>query len=231
MLIRLQKFLADAGIASRRRAEQFILDGRVKVNDKVVTILGTKVDTQKDKVAFDGRPLKENNEKITLMLHKPVGYVCTTRHFKDEKNVMSLVEAKTRVYPVGRLDKDSSGLLILTNDGELAEKLMHPRYRKEKEYYVTVNREIPLEFERAVKTGIKLEEGTTLPALIELDSPRSFYIVLRQGLKRQIRLMCQAFELRVKILKRIRINQLELGSLGVGDARTLTANEVKKLLK
>lgn len=229
--MRLQKFLADAGIASRRRAEQFILDGRVKVNGKVVTEMGFKVDSIKDKIDFDNRAVKQNNEKIVLMLNKPVGYVCTTRHFKDEKNVLSLIDVSTRVYPVGRLDKDSSGLLILTNDGALAEKLMHPRYRKEKEYFVTVNREIPLEFERAVKTGIPLKEGTTLPASYEKDTETSFYIILKQGMKRQIRLMCQAYGLKVKELKRTRINHLELRGLAAGTYRELTKNEINKLLK
>ncbi|KKR08055.1 MAG: Pseudouridine synthase [Parcubacteria group bacterium GW2011_GWC2_39_14] len=231
MLMRLQKLLANAGIASRRRAEQFILDGYVSVNGKVVTELGTKVDPDEDKILFDKKPVNSTNEKIVLMLNKPPGYVCTTRHFKEEKNVMSLVKAGARVYPVGRLDKDSSGLLILTNDGELADKLMHPRYHKEKEYYVTVNREIPSDFEAAVKTGIRLEDGMTLPALFEQETEKSFYIVLKQGMKRQIRLMCHQFGLRVTSLKRVRINHLELGGLAQGDCKVLTPNEINKLLK
>ena len=229
--MRLQKFLANAGIASRRRAEQFILDGYVSVNGKVVTELGTKVDPDVDKILFDKKPVNSTNEKIVLMLNKPPGYVCTTRHFKEEKNVMSLVKAGARVYPVGRLDKDSSGLLILTNDGELADKLMHPKYRKEKEYYVTVNREIPSDFEAAVKTGIRLEDGMTLPALFEQETEKSFYIVLKQGMKRQIRLMCHQFGLRVTSLKRVRINHLELGGLAQGDCKVLTPSEISKLLK
>lgn len=229
--MRLQKFLANAGIASRRRAEQFILDGHVAVNGKVVTELGTKVDPDVDKVQFDKKNVNGEPEKVVLMLNKPPGYVCTTRHFKEEKNVMTLVKAGVRVYPVGRLDKDSTGLLILTNDGELAEKLMHPKYRKEKEYYVTVNKNIPAEFERAVATGIRLEEGTTLPAQFEQDTDKSFYIVLKQGMKRQIRLMCHEYALRVTGLKRVRINRLELGGLAQGDYRVLTKSEIDKLLK
>lgn len=229
--MRLQKFLAGAGIASRRRAEQFILDGRVSVNGKIITELGTKVDPDVDKIRFDKKPVQVKNEKIVLMLNKPPGYVCTTRHFKEEKNVMSLVNVAGRVYPVGRLDKDSSGLLILTNNGDLAEKLMHPRYKKEKEYYVSVNKEIPLEFERAVKTGIQLEEGITLPALFRQESTKSFFIVLKQGMKRQIRLMCQQYGLRVGTLKRVRINRLEIGGLALGDFRILTKSEINKLLK
>lgn len=229
--MRLQKFLANAGIASRRRAEQFILDGYVSVNGKVVTELGTKVDPDVDKILFDKKPVNSTSEKIVLMLNKPPGYVCTTRHFKEEKNVMSLVKVGARVYPVGRLDKDSSGLLILTNDGELADKLMHPKYRKEKEYYVTVNREIPSDFEVAVKTGIRLEDGMTLPALFEQETEKSFYIVLKQGMKRQIRLMCHQFGLRVTLLKRVRINHLELGGLAQGDCKVLSPSEINKLLK
>ncbi|KKQ79268.1 MAG: Pseudouridine synthase [Parcubacteria group bacterium GW2011_GWC2_38_7] len=229
--MRLQKFLASAGIASRRRAEQFILDGRVAVNGKIVTELGTKVDPDVDKIKFDKKLVEVETEKIVIILNKPPGYVCTTRHFKEEKNVMSLVRAHARVYPVGRLDKDSSGLLILTNDGELAEKLMHPKYRKEKEYFVTVNKEIPYGFEQAVKTGIQLEEGVTLPALYAQETARSFSVVLKQGMKRQIRLMCAQFDLRVNGLRRVRINNLELGGLAQGDSRVLSQSEIAKLLK
>lgn len=227
--IRLQKFLADAGIASRRKSEAYIKAGSVKVNGKTIREMGFKVDPQNDVVNFKGREVKDKTEFVYIVLNKPFGYVCTTRRFKEEKNILRLVKIKERVYPVGRLDKDSSGLIILTNDGDFALKLTHPRYEKEKEYKVRVSKEISNEGLKKMSQGVKIEEGKTLPAEVERLTKNEFQIILKEGKKRQIKEMCKALDYHVLDLKRIRIGSLKLGDLGVGKWRYLTKEEVSDL--
>lgn len=229
MQIRLQKFLADQGVASRRKAEQFILDGRVAVNGRVVTELGTKVAPGKDEVKFDGKLIKQEKTFVTFMLNKPEGYVCTTRNFENEKNVLRLITSSVRVYPVGRLDKETTGLLLLTNDGDLAQRLTHPKYEKEKEYEVEVNESVTPEFLRALKDGVHLEHGRTLPAKARKLGDKKFTITLKEGKNRQIREMCGALGFRVVKLSRVRINKLLLGRLPLGQSKVLTAQDLKKL--
>lgn len=230
-LIRLNKYLADSGIASRRRAEQFILAGKIRVNGAVVDSLGTKVDPARDKVFFGEQIVKPNNEKpIVIMLNKPIGYVCTTRHFKGEKNVLDLIKISTRIYPVGRLDKDSSGLLILTNDGELSARLTHPRYEKEKEYFVAVDKDLEQNFVQRMSAGLILDGGeAVMPAKIRLTGAKTFSVILKQGKKRQIRRMCAVLGFRVLSLVRTRINRLQLGALPVGEYRVLKDSEIRLL--
>ncbi len=226
--IRLQKYLADCGIASRRRAEKFILQGKVKVNGNVVRELGTKIDF-KDKIEFNGKIVKPKKEKIYIMLNKPVGYLSTVKKGKEKgKIVLDLVKEKQRIFPVGRLDKNSSGLLILTNDGDLALKLTHPRYEKEKEYEVEINKEITKEFIEKMQKGVVIEEGKTLPAKVQQLGIRKFNIILREGKKRQIRRMCERLGFEVKKLHRIRINKLKLGNLKVGEFKHLNEQDIKK---
>ncbi len=228
--IRLNKYIADCGIASRRSAERFILQGLVKVNGDLVTELGTKIDVENDRVEVSDQLINQStNQPVVLMLNKPAGYVCTSRKFKGEKNILDLINLEQRVYPVGRLDKDSTGLLLLTNDGDLALKLTHPRYEKEKEYEVEVDHEISSEFIDEMQQGVTLEDGTTLPAKVKQLSYTAFSIVLGQGKKRQIRRMCQELGYRVVGLNRVRINKLELGDLAVGDYRILSEKEIALL--
>jgi 23S rRNA pseudouridine2605 synthase len=228
--IRLNKYLADSGIASRRKAELFILDGKVKINGKIITQLGTKVDPNLDIVEVDDQVVKPEAKKIVIMLNKPIGYVCTTRSFKGEKNVLDLVNSDFRLYPIGRLDKDSSGLILLTNDGDLALKLSHPRYEKEKEYEVEVHQELSSDFLESLKRGVILDDEKTLPVTVKQLTSKSFSIILKQGKKRQIRRMCGLFDYTVLKLKRVRINNLELGDLESGNNVILDQNIINKLL-
>ncbi|MBU1132201.1 rRNA pseudouridine synthase [Patescibacteria group bacterium] len=228
--IRLQKFIADRGIASRRKAEEFILAGRVKVNGNLVKTLGAKIDPDQDEVFVDNRKIdREQSKKIVVMLNKPAGYVCTTRQFKNEKNVLDLVDLSERLYPVGRLDKNTSGLLILSNDGALALKLTHPRYEKEKEYWVKVNKPIPFESLQKLARGVELADGMTLRAKTKPDTADSFFIILKQGKKRQIRRMCAEIGYHVVELKRIRINKLLLKDLPEGKYKILSPKEIELL--
>lgn len=229
MLVRLQKFLADNGIASRRKAEQFILAGRVKVNDVIITELGTKVDPEKDTVKFNNKLVSEHKKKIVVILNKPIGYVCTARKFENEKSVLDLINIKDRIYPVGRLDKNSSGLLLLTNDGNLAQELTHPKYEKEKEYEVEIDGLVDDIFVSNLKKGVRLDEGQTLPAQVKKLHRNKFSIVLKEGKKRQIRRMCGHLGYRVVKLKRTRINNLKLTNLPEGQFRVLSEEELKKL--
>lgn len=230
VLVRLNKFLATEGVASRRAAEQLILSGKISVNKEIVRELGTKVDPDKDEVYFNNALISQKETKpLVIMLNKPAGYVSTVRKFKGEKNVLELIETNERIYPAGRLDKDSTGLLILTNDGDLALKLMHPRYEKEKEYLVEVNRSVSRDFLKKLSQGVWLDEGLTLPAETKQISEKNFSIILREGKKRQIKRMCEALGCRVAALKRIRINKLLLGNLAVGKYKILSEKEIEML--
>ncbi len=227
--IRLNKFLADAGVSSRRKAEQFILDGEVTVNGEVIDELGTKVDSLNDKVEFNGEIVEKKDNSTVLMLNKPMGYTCTTRHFKGEKNVLSLIKTNERLYPVGRLDKESEGLLILTNNGDLANKLMHPRYEKDKEYVVEFIGDASKvgEFAR-LET---LDEEVLASFRIKQLTQNKFSIVLHEGKKRQIRRMCAEVGLKVVNLQRTRVNKLKLSGLKSGESRQLTDKEIEELTK
>ena len=163
------------------------------------------------------------------MLNKPDGYVCTTRRFKDEKSVLELIDIRERVYPVGRLDKHTTGLLLLTNDGDLAQKLTHPKYEKDKEYEVTVNQEIDDDFIKSLRSGVLLEDGKTLPAKVEKLQKNKFSIILREGKKRQIRRMTAELGVGVLKLKRVRVNNLKLGVLALGEYKVLKEEDLKKL--
>ncbi|MFZ5365457.1 MAG: pseudouridine synthase [Patescibacteria group bacterium] len=227
--IRLQKYLADCGIASRRQAEVFIAQGKVTVNGEVVRALGTKVGPR-DKVEFKGHVAKPERKKVYIMLNKPVGYLSTVKKGKEKgKTVLELVKGSARVFPVGRLDKESSGLLILTNDGDLALKLTHPRYEKEKEYEVAITRPLTDEFLKKMRSGVKIDGKKTSPAKVIPRGVKKFNIILKEGRKRQIRRMCEALGCGVISLRRIRINKLTLGDLKMGNCRNLTEKEVNLL--
>jgi len=239
---RLQKVLARAGVASRRKCEELILQGRVRVNGQVVTQLGTKVDPAQDTIEVDGRPITLE-DKVYILLHKPRGYLSDTQDFRGRLSALGLVPAGKRLYPAGRLDAESEGLLLLTNDGELAHRLTHPRYEHEKEYLALVEGEPTGATLRRMLGGVD-HDGQTLRADAverlypqaqahgwkEAPSGRAWLrITLPEGKKRHIRRMCAALGYSVRRLIRVRIGPLELGDLLVGEWRYLTEGEVRNL--
>jgi pseudouridine synthase len=242
---RLQKVIARSGIASRRKCEELILQGRVRVNGQVVTQLGTKVDPARDTIEVDGRPITLE-DKVYILLHKPRGYLSDTRDFRGRPLALSLVPDGERLYPAGRLDARSEGLLLLTNDGELTYRLTHPRYEHEKEYLALVEGEPTEAIMRRMLEGVE-QDGQTLRAdavqKLERLGPEArihgwqqapkgmswLCIALHEGKKRHIRRMCAALGHPVRRLIRIRIGSLKLGDLSVGKWRHLTREEVKRL--
>jgi 23S rRNA pseudouridine2605 synthase/23S rRNA pseudouridine2604 synthase len=223
-LMRLQKFLSEAGICSRRKGETFIKSGFVSVNNVTVTELGTKIDPQSDLINFKGKRVTLKSDPIYIALNKPKGYVTSCRQAGD-KIVMDLIDIPERIYPVGRLDKDSTGLLILTNDGDLHHRLSHPSFDHEKEYDVTVSRVISDSALARIAKGMPIMGTKTRPAEIKRISSRRFRIVLKEGRNRQIRRMVRKIGNRVASLKRIRISIIKLGNLGPGDWRYFTKKE------
>lgn len=229
-LMRLQKYLSAAGFCSRRKGEEIIQAGRVGVNGRVVTRLGTKVDPDKDRVTVDGNPLQMKTALIYIALNKPPGYVTSCEQDND-RIVMDLVDIPERVYPVGRLDKDSCGLLLLTNDGRIHHRLSHPSFDHEKEYEVSVAEPIPAGALKSMAKGLPMMGTKTRPAEIKRMSARRFRIVLQEGKNRQIRRMVRKVGGRVVALKRIRIANIRIGRLPQGKWRHLSETEVKALRK
>ena len=228
-LIRLNKHLADIGIASRREADVLISNGKVKVNDKVAE-LGSKMDPDKDKVEVDDSVIKDREKSVYIALNKPKGYVCSVKPTKQEPNtVLELIDIKERIYPVGRLDKETTGLLLLTNDGTFVNKIIHPSSESEKEYEVTFYKQIPMGSIKKLEAGVKLEGAKTLPTKVKKIGPAKIRITLKEGKNRQVRRVCQKVGYPVKTLKRVRIKNLELGDLELGNWRYLTKNEVENL--
>ena len=228
--MRLQKFLAHAGVCSRRRGEVYILEGRVRVNHKVILSLGTKIDPETDLVEVDNKPIvfADDKAKIYIALNKPLGVVSSCSH-PGEKVVVDLIDIKARVYPIGRLDKDSVGLLLLTDDGDLHNRLSHPSFDHEKEYVVETAAPINDEALDQMAAGIVLDGKITRKARVRRLSDNRFNIVLKQGINRQIRRMVTALGNRVKLLKRVRMGSVRLGNLGTGKWRYLTETEVRAL--
>lgn len=233
-LPRLQKFMAECGVASRRKCEELIEQGKVKVNGHVAHI-GDKVNPKKDIVTVKGKRINKEERMYYIMLNKPRGYVTTVSDELGRKTVMDLVECEARVYPVGRLDKDSEGLLILTNDGSFANALTHPKHNYAKVYRVTVRPSVNDEILNQLRTGIEIDGRKTAPCDVNVISEEEGRVVLefilREGRNRQIRRMCEAVNLEVARLKRISIGPVKLGRLQTGKTRRLTDNEVKKLLR
>lgn len=230
MLVRLQKYLAQAGICSRREGERFILDGRVAVNGEVVTELGTKVDPETDRVTVDGKSVGDAEELVYILLNKPPGYISSCRQ-QNEKIVLDLIDTDRRVYPVGRLDKASEGLLLLTNDGRLHLKLSHPSFDHEKEYEVSVARPINDDALRAMGEGVVISGRVTRSARVKRLSAKRFRIVLQEGRNRQIRRMLGALNHEAILLRRTRMAGIRLGGLPVGAWRHLTDKEKEDLFK
>lgn len=234
MLVRLQKYLADAGIASRRKAEEFILDGKVQVNDEVVRELGTKVDDKTDIVLFNGKKVVHNEKLVYIMLYKPEGYVTTVKDQFDRPTVMDLVKGvKERVFPVGRLDYDTAGLLIMTNDGELTYKLTHPKNDVEKIYIAKLFGRPDENDMNQFKWGVNIDGKRTAPARLEIIESGEKYctvkITIHEGRNRQVRKMCEAVKHPVATLKRVGTGELSLGDLEKGKYRPLSDKEIKYL--
>ncbi len=228
--MRLQKFLSGAGVCSRRKGEELIKEGRIKVNGKRVSELGTKVDSDKDFVEFDGRPVALDSQLVYIALNKPKDYVSSC-YQKGDKTVLDLLGISERLYPVGRLDKDSTGLLLLTNDGRLHYRLTHPSFDHEKEYEVTVAKALPEGVLRKLAQGLPMMGTKTRPARVKRISTRRFLIVLQEGKNRQIRRMLRKVGNQVTDLKRIRIANIRLGNLPPGRWRYLSDKEKDRLLK
>lgn len=227
-LMRLQKFLSQAGVCSRRLGETYILEGRVQVNGKIVNTLGARVDPDADRVLVDGKPAVLKQELVYIALNKPSGYV-TTCSQAGEPIVLDLVDIGERVYPVGRLDRNSTGLLLLTNDGRIHHRLSHPSFDHEKEYEVTLAEPISDGALQKMAAGLPMMGTRTRPADVRRISGRQFVIVLREGRNRQIRRMVRKVGGRVTALRRTRIANILLGDLPEGRWRHLSEAEVKGL--
>lgn len=233
---RLQKLISQAGITSRRAAEELILNGRVTVNDTVVTELGSKADPAQDRIAVDGKPLRFSAKHLYILLNKPTGYITALKDSQERPLVTDLLKGvEERVYPVGRLDYNTEGLLLLTNDGEWANRLMHPRHEVEKEYHVRVRGKVLDQQLKRMAGGVELEEGVTAPAVVRLvkgsDLNDWISVTIHEGKNRQVRRMCEAVSLSVVRLRRVRYGCLEIGALKPGQFRHLTEAEVNELLQ
>lgn len=228
--MRINKFLSTAGVASRRAADQLIKAGRVTKNGQTAT-LGDQVDPAADSVKVDGKRVLLTQTFEYLMLNKPFGVLSTVTDDRDRKTVIDLIYSKQRLYPVGRLDYNSTGLILLTNDGDFALRLTHPRYHLPKVYLVEINKPIIPAHLSQLKLGIVLDDGPTEPAEIAYTdiSKRKFKIILHQGKNRQIRRMFEHYDYRVLHLHRTNIGPLFLGSLQPGQSRSLTSHEVSVL--
>jgi len=224
--IRLNKFLSDSGVCSRREADRLIEAGRVKIDGKAA-ITGQKV-TSSSQVLVDGKPIHQTEEKVYLLFNKPRGIVCTEEK-REKNNIIKYINYPTRITYAGRLDKDSEGLILMTNDGDLINSIMRARFGHEKEYVVTVNKPITETFIRGMSEGVPILDTVTRPCTVTKIGKNSFRIILTQGLNRQIRRMCEYFEYDVVKLKRIRIMNLELGKLPMGKTRPVTTDELNKL--
>ena len=223
---RLNKYIADSGYCSRREADRLIDEGRVRLEGRVGS-LGDRV-LPGMAVTVDGRPLTGNSEKVYILLNKPRGIVCTADP-REPMNVVDYVDHPQRIFPVGRLDKDSEGLLLMTSDGEIVNRVLRAAGGHEKEYEVTIDRPVTPEFVRRMSSGVPILDTVTLPCKVRRTGEKSFNIVLVQGLNRQIRRMCEALGANVTHLRRIRIMHLKLGRLQPGQWRDLTPEELDGL--
>lgn len=224
--MRINKYLSESGIVSRRGADKWIEEGKVTINGELATV-GSKVEDG-DTVCVDGKPVTKQQQLVYIALNKPVGITSTTeRHIKG--NVVDFVNHPLRIFHIGRLDKDSEGLLLLTNDGDIVNEILRAENQHEKEYIVQVDKPITDTFLKKMSSGVDILDTTTLPCTVEKISSNVFKIILTQGLNRQIRRMCSALGYNVKRLQRIRIMNIQLGNLKVGAWRDLTDKERQTL--
>ena len=224
--IRINKYVSQCGYCSRREADRLLLQGKIYINGNVAS-MGDRVQAG-DAVIIDGKAITPAEKEIIIAFHKPAGIVCTTSK-KEKQNVIDYLHLEERVYPVGRLVKNSTGLLLLTNNGQLMDDILRGSHYHEKEYIVTVDKAIPPAIYEAMEQGVPILNTMTRPCRITHRCERRFHIILTQGLNRQIRRMCEYFGYRVRTLKRIRIMNIELGNLPEGKWRYLTETEIRKL--
>ena len=230
---RLQKYLAEAGVASRRKCEEYILQGKVEVNGKIVTELGTKV-TSNDIVKYDGRTLEPEEEKVYILLNKPIGYVTTVHEQFGRDKVLDLIKINKRIVPVGRLDMYTSGALILTNDGKLVNKLTHPKNEIEKTYNVTLKGKIIEQDIEQLRNGVKIDNDyITKPAkvkILKIDEEKDIsriQIIIHEGKNRQVRKMCEGINKKVLALHRSKIGKIDVKDLKLGQWKYLSLKEIE----
>ena len=226
--IRLNKFLSDAGYCSRREADRLVEQGVVKFNGKTA-VMGQKV-TINDSIMVKGKNISREEEQILIALNKPVGIECTT-DLNNPDNIVDFINFDKRIYPIGRLDKNSQGLILLTNDGSIVNNILKGSNYHEKEYVVTVDKPVTDDFIKKMSTGVRILDQVTRPCKVAKVKKHVFNIVLTQGLNRQIRRMCGELGYNVQKLKRIRIMNIELGNLPVGQYRKVTDSELKELMR
>lgn len=224
--IRINKYLSEAGYCSRREADKLIDNGFVTINDEIVTC-GTKV-YENDVVKCKGEVIFHNEEPVMLIYNKPTGVVCSTA---EKDNIIDYIGYSKRIYPVGRLDKDSEGLILLTNQGDISDAILRAANHHEKEYIVRVNRPVDKEFLDGMQRGVPILDTVTRPCKIRKIDDRKFSIIITQGLNRQIRRMCEYFDYRVVSLKRVRIMDINLGNLKSGQYIEMSKNEIENLRK
>lgn len=224
--VRLNKFISETGYCSRREADKLIEDGRVTI-DGIKAVMGMKVNLDAN-VKVDGKPLKKEEKLVYIALNKPVGITCTTEK-KVKGNIVDFVNHEKRIFPIGRLDKDSQGLILLTNDGDIVNKILRAGNNHEKEYIVTVNRPIDDKFIESMSSGVRILGTITKKCIVNKINERTFRIILTQGMNRQIRRMCEALGYNVTKLNRIRIMNINLGNLKIGSWRNLSSEELRKL--
>ena len=227
-MIRINKYLSEAGVCSRRAADQLIEAGKVKVNGLTATI-GTKVKNL-DQVEVEGKVVRPESKMVLIAVNKPAGIVCTAEK-REVNNIVDFINYPIRIYPIGRLDKESQGLILMTNNGDLVNKIMRAGNLHEKEYIVTVNKDVTEEFLEGMRNGVPILDTVTRPCVVEKVGKRKIRMILTQGLNRQIRRMCEYFDYRVIALKRTRIMNIELGDLKIGAYRFLTETENNQLMK
>lgn len=233
---RLQKYLAECGIASRRKCEEYILQGKVQVNGKTITELGVKVNPEKDKITFEGKNVKQEERKVYILLNKPIGYVTTSDEQFGRDKVLDLVKVRERVVPVGRLDMYTSGALILTNDGDFVYKVTHPKHEITKTYTVTVKGIIKNEEVEQLRKGVKIDDYTTRPAKVKIkktDEEKDISrleITIHEGKNRQVRRMCESVGRRVIALHRSKIGNIGVKDIELGKWRYLKDFEVNTLI-
>lgn len=226
--IQINKYISNSGFCSRREAEKLIDQARVTINNDLA-LLGSRVQPG-DEVHIDGESIKSKQKPIYIALHKPIGVTSTT-DTKDKTNIITFMNFHKRIFPVGRLDKDSEGLILLTNDGDIVNKILRAGNNNEKEYIVTVDKELSPEIIRQMASGVNILETITKPCYVKQENARRFRIILKQGLNRQIRRMCAVFGYKVKSLKRTRIMHIQLGELPLGKWRYLNPAEITTLEK
>lgn len=235
--IRLQKYIADCGITSRRKAEELIKQGKIKVNGQIVYELGTKINPQKDIVLYQNEKIKQKQKNVYILLNKPIGYVTTVKDQFERPSVLDLVKVKQRVVPVGRLDMYTSGALILTNDGDFVYQVTHPKHEIDKTYTVTIKGIVTEQDVELLKKGVKIEEYTTKPAKVKIlktdleKNSSRLEITIHEGKNRQIRKMCETVGYPVLALHRSKISGIGVKDLPLGKWRFLSKQEVERILR